>query len=65
MEALSQHLNKCEACRINSFIIELEELPEYQKQRFEAYDINKRFILYCRPCEVYMMLPEPIDKNFL
>ncbi len=58
MQALQDQLKKCEDCRINSFIIEFEELPEDQKQRFATYDKKQHFLLHCKPCETYSILPE-------
>lgn len=65
MQALQAHLIKCEDCRVNSFIIEFEELPEDQKQRFMFYNASEHFLLHCRQCEVYKILPEQIERNLL
>lgn len=58
MEALNEQLKKCEPCRVHSFIIEFEELPEHEKPNFDYYDKNEHFILYCKLCKIYKLIPE-------
>ena len=56
IEALKERLNECEPCRINSFIIEFEELPEEEKSNFDWYEKEKHILLYCQECKVYKLL---------
>lgn len=62
MEALSQHLKKCEACVYNAKVIEFEDLPEDRKYDFDFYDWEQHILLYCQPCKVYKILPDPLDE---
>lgn len=39
-------------------IIEPEQLPEGWKEKFEYYEKDKHFLIYCSPCNVYKMIPE-------
>lgn len=58
VDALNEQLKKCEPCRQNSFIIEFEELPDEQKQKFSHYNKDEQFILYCTECKRYKLIPE-------
>lgn len=62
MEALSQHLNKCEACIVNALIVEFEDLPEDKRPDFDFYDREEHLLLYCQKCRVYKILPNPVDE---
>lgn len=63
MEALTEQLKECEPCKLNAFIIEFEELPEDQKMNFSKYNEETDFILHCKLCNVYKILPEPITDK--
>ncbi len=41
IEALKERLKECEPCRMNSLIIEFEELPEDEKFNFDWYEKEK------------------------
>ncbi len=56
-ENLQAYLKECEPCRMNSFIIEFEQLPEKEKQYFDYYDKDKDLILYCTKCNIYQLIP--------
>lgn len=58
IEALAEQLNKCEPCRINSLIVEFEELPDTEKIILQQYDKATDYILYCKECNIYKLLPE-------
>lgn len=58
MEALAAQLIACEPCRQNAFIIEFAQLPEHEKYNFDWYDKNEHFLIHCKKCEVYKILPE-------
>lgn len=60
--ALAEQLKKCEPCRVNSFIIEFNELPEDQRENFEFYDKNDHFLIHCKLCDTYKILPDPVEK---
>lgn len=62
IEALSQHLKKCQPCKLNSFIIEFEELPDEEKVNFDYYDKNEHFLIHCKACEVYKIFPDPAGE---
>jgi hypothetical protein len=57
IEALRQQLESCITCRLNSIIIEFEQLPEHEKMNFDYYDKEKYFLIYCEPCKIYKILP--------
>jgi hypothetical protein len=54
IEALKER--ECEPCRMNSLIIEFEELPEEEKFNFDWYEKKKHILLYCQKCKVYNLL---------
>ena len=56
IEALEQRIKECEPCRINSLIIEFEELPEDEKFNFDLYEKEKHIIIYCQKCKIYNLL---------
>jgi hypothetical protein len=56
VEALQEHLQRCERCILKSKIIEFEELPEEEKQNFDYYEKEKHFIIYCQPEKIYKLL---------
>jgi hypothetical protein len=58
IEALNEQLERCDPCIVNAFILDFHELPEEQKFNFDYYDKDKHFILYCKKCKVYKLLPE-------
>lgn len=58
IEALNEQVIKCKPCRLNSFIIEFEELPEEEKPKFDYYEKDKHFIIYCKHCNFYKCLGE-------
>lgn len=62
MQALAEQLNKCEPCRVNSFIIEFQELPEHEKERFDFYDKNEHFLIHCKLCNTYKIIPDPVEE---
>jgi hypothetical protein len=49
--------NACEPCYWNAQIIEFEQLPEKEKYNFDYYDKDKDFLIYCKKCEVYKLIP--------
>ena len=61
IEALAEQLRKCEPCRVNSFLIEFEELPETEQILLQHYDKATDFILYCKECKIYKILPEKVN----
>ncbi len=56
IDALQERLKECEPCRINSFIIEFEQLKEEEKFNFNWYEKEKHIILYCQKCKIYNLL---------
>ena len=56
IEALNEQLRVCESCRLNSVILEFEELAENEKVNFDWYEKEKHFIIYCEPCRVYKLM---------
>lgn len=56
IEALNEQLKKCKPCRLNSVIIEFEQLPEDYKMKFDYYEKDKHFIIYCEPCKIYKLI---------
>lgn len=63
IEALNNHVkSNCEACIVNALIIEFKDLPEERKPEFDYYDKNEHFLLYCHKCQVYKILPDPVDE---
>ena len=56
IEALNEQCRVCEPCRMNSFILEFEELPEKEKYNFDWYEKNKHFLLYCKQCNLYKII---------
>lgn len=61
MEALTEQLEECAPCKINSFIIEFEELPEEEKLNLSYYNEETDLILHCKECKIYKVLPEPVE----
>jgi hypothetical protein len=55
-EALQEQINECEPCRLNSFILDFDELPEHEKPNFDYYEKDKHLIIYCQPCNLYKLL---------
>lgn len=51
------HSDVCEPCIWNGKIIEFEELPEEQKFEFCDYDKDSDFLLHCKKCQVYFLIP--------
>jgi len=62
IELLHEHLNNCEDCRKNAFIIEYEELPENEKPNFSEYIREHDYILHCPKCEKYMWLAGTVGR---
>jgi len=56
IEALEEQCRVCEPCRLNSFILDFEELPENEKSSFDYYERGKHFILFCKECNFYKLL---------
>lgn len=63
IEALSQKMKECKSCQLHSFIIESEELPDSERNKFEAYNKKTDFILYCQKCSIYTLLPTIHNKE--
>lgn len=55
---LADQLKKCEPYRVNSLILEFEELPEVEQIILQHYNKTTDFILHCKECEIYKLLPE-------
>lgn len=62
IEALAHQLRKCEPCKLNSFIIEFDELPEDQRVNFDFYDKSEHFLLHCKLCDTYKILPDALEE---
>ena len=58
IDALQERLKEYEPCRINSLIIEFEDLPEEQKFNFDWYEKEKHIPLYCQKCKIYNLLSD-------
>ena len=56
IEALTQQCKVCEPCRMNSLIVEFDDLPEDEKYNFDWYEKNKHILLYCKTCDTYKIL---------
>ena len=56
IEALNEQCRVCKPCRINSFIVEFEELPEKEKYNFDWYEKQKHMIMFCKECFIYNLL---------
>ena len=56
IEALNEQCRVCEPCRINSFIIEFEELPEKEKNNFDWYQKEQHILICCKKCDFYQLL---------
>ena len=54
---LLHHTEVCEPCIWNAKIIEYEELPEDEKYNFDDYDKEKDYLLHCKKCNVYKIVP--------
>lgn len=63
IEALANQTKVCELCLVNAIIIEFEDLPEHEKYNFDHYEPEKHFLIYCKPCDKYKILPEPFEPN--
>ena len=57
IELLQQQLQECAPCIWNGKIIEFDDLPESEKERFHYYDKDLDYLFYCKKCEVYKLLP--------
>jgi hypothetical protein len=58
IEALNEQCRVCEPCRMNAIIIKYEQLPEHEKFNFDWYEEDKHYLIYCQPCNLYMLLGE-------
>jgi hypothetical protein len=58
IEALQEHLRRCEPCIKNAFIMDFEKIPEVERIIHYYYDKDKHFILYCKKCDTYKILGE-------
>ena len=57
IENLKAHLRECEPCIKEAFIIEFEELPEEKKYDFDDYNKEQDYLLYCKKCSIYKLIP--------
>jgi hypothetical protein len=51
------HREICEPCIWNAQIIEFEQLPEEEKYNYDYYDKDKDYLIYCKKCKVYKIIP--------
>jgi hypothetical protein len=55
------HREVCEPCIINSKIIEFNELPEKLKYEFCDYNDELDFLLHCKKCGAYFLIPTDLE----
>lgn len=55
------HREVCEPCIVNGKIIEFTELPEGLKEEFCDYNEELDYLLYCKKCEVYFLIPTDLE----
>jgi len=62
MEKLRHHHREvCEPCIWNSRIIGFEELPENLKDEFCDYNCELDFLLHCKKCQIYFLIPTDLE----
>lgn len=64
IEKLQVYLKEeCEPCIWYGEIIEFEELPEELKYEVDYYEKDKDYLIYCKRCQVYKLIPGDNNEN--
>ena len=61
IELLNELIKECDECRMKSFVIEYDCLPEDKKVEFGDYDDSRDFIVHCSQCDIYRHLKGDIS----